>query len=97
MIVGFHVCLAGPPAAWDFTRLTLLAWPFALLVHARWWGLRAPRSLVSVLGIGLTAASFWYATSATVGAVEVQSRRHPFLEQTRERLDSDVPVWASFE
>ncbi len=97
VVVGFHVCLEGPPAAWDFSRLTLLAWPFALLIHARWWGTRQAKPLLALLGVGLAVASFWYATTAARGAVELQSRRHPFLEQTRERLDSDVPVWASFD
>ena len=97
VVVGFHVCLDGPPAAWDFSRLTLLAWPFALLIHVRWWGATLPKPLLALLGAGLAVASFWYATTAARGAVELQSRRHPFLEQTRERLDADVPVWASFE
>jgi hypothetical protein len=97
-IVVMHVSLTGVLAAWDFTRLAILAWPAALLILWRFAGARVPTPIAFALVVVLGAFSFSFATKQLSTAVGIQ-RTDPvfrFLVETVGDLDRDEPRWIDF-
>ena len=73
-IVLFHVSLSGEVAIRAFTRLAVLAWPAALLIHWRWVGVKLPAALVAGVGLALAVSSVGYARAYVQAAVVFQAR-----------------------
>ncbi len=97
IMVGVHVSLSGVLGAWDFMRLSALAWPAALAILAIAVGREAPRSAVAALAIVLATGSLLYARAQMSEAVAWQRDSQAwFLPETLSRLDSDEPRWRDF-
>lgn len=95
-IVLFHASLSGAPAAWDFTRLCVLAWPLSLLVLWHRWGGRLPDTAAALLCVGLAAFGLRTGLRAIPDAVAMQNQLQPHLMDTIRRLQSDEPQWFDF-
>jgi hypothetical protein len=91
VIVGFHVCLSGPESVWDFTRLTLLAWPAAVLLLWPAIGERAPRALLVAACVGMTLLGMRLAKHTVDWAALLQHKGGAL-----ERLQDDEPRWLHF-
>jgi len=97
IIVGVHVSLAGVLGAWDFMRLTLLAWPAALLITALAIGRDVPRAAAAGLAVLACVASLAYARAQMTEAVKWQDLSQGwFLPATLESLDSNEVRWLDF-
>jgi hypothetical protein len=98
VVVGFHVSLSGVLAAWDFTRLAILAWPAAWLILWRSGGARVPVVIAAALVVVLSGFGFHFATVRFGSAIAMQ-RAGPvfeFLRETSADLDRDEPHWIDF-
>ena len=95
-IVLFHASLSGFTGAMGFGRLTILAWPAALLIVWRAVGPLLPRFAVPALCVAVGAFGLRYASHQITGALYIQRATQPFLRETIERLDSDQPYWVDF-
>ncbi|MCH2173954.1 hypothetical protein MK489_24500 [Myxococcota bacterium] len=95
-VVILPACFSGSPAAWDYSRLTLLAWPPTLLIlwRALAHKLNAPVVLLACVVMGLYGASV--SQRAIRGAVEWQNQILPYLQETIRRLDDHSPRWIRF-
>jgi len=95
-LVLFHASLSGIIGAWDFTRLTILAWPPAVLACWR----AAERRVPALLAVAATGAlAVWgtaFTARQTASAVAMQTRTQPFVTEARHRLDADTPHWVRF-
>ena len=97
IILGVHVSLAGVLGAWDFMRLTALAWPAALALLALAIGRELPRSAAAVFAVLLLSGSLLYARTQMTEAVAWQRDSQGwFLPETLATLDSDTPRWIDF-
>ena len=95
-IVLFHVSLSGDVAVRAFTRLSVLAWPGALLILWRWIGVKAPRAVAAGACLVLAVVSLLYARAQIEGAVVGQSEMQEFLREEIRLLDHDQPHWFDF-
>jgi hypothetical protein len=95
-IVLFHACLSGAPAAWDFTRLAILAWPAALLIFWKHVLSRATPAVAATLCVCLGSYGLYIGQRSIRDAVELQDQLLPYLQRSIERLDDDEPRWIRF-
>ena len=95
-IVAFHVCLSGEWGGFDFARLTLLAWPAALLiVWKRVLSMRTARVRVAVCAL-VGAASLVTAVNVVSDAVRWQWASYPTPAHTVQGFRIDTPRWINF-
>lgn len=95
-IVVLHASLSGPIGARAFARLTILAYPAALLIWWRWLERRLSVRAVAIVCVCACAFSIRFAAVQIRGAVRLQASRQPFLAETIDRLESDQPFWIDF-
>lgn len=95
-IVLFHTSLSGMIGTWAFGRLTVIAWPFALLALVCAFPAlsRPPAAVIVCIGLGIYSSSF--ALERIPVAVSAQARTQPFLPVKAGRLQSDQPDWLDF-
>ncbi len=97
VVIGFHACLDGAPAAQDFARLALLAWPPVVLLL---WPRIARRLGRPPLVLGLlllTGYGIDVTRRSIADAVALQNRLRPdYFARALARLDSDRPEWVDF-
>ena len=91
-MIGLPLCLSGAYAAADFPRLTLLAWPAALLVSWRVLLQRLPRWGVAAIGTGLAAFSVVFSASFIDRVAEFQGQKKT-IRSALARVDLDEPDW----
>ncbi|MBW2413128.1 MAG: hypothetical protein JRG76_01340 [Deltaproteobacteria bacterium] len=97
IVLGVHVSLAGVLGAWDFMRLTALAWPAALLLLAVAVGRDLPRGAAAALTVLLLCGSGLYARAQMTEAAAWQRDSQAwFLPETLATLDSNEPRWIDF-
>lgn len=96
VIVLFHASLAGMVGAWAFGRITLIAWPFALLalLCAVPVLARPPAAVIACVGMGIYASIF--SLERIPIALSAQARNQVFLPEKIRQLQSDQPDWFDF-
>ncbi len=95
--VGFHVCLSGEWGGFDFARLTILAWPAALLIA--WSRVLSMRTLrVKAAACTLVGAVSLVATvSIVTDAVRWQWASYSTPAHTVRGFRIDTPRWIDFQ
>jgi hypothetical protein len=89
----FHLSLSGKPAVTAFARLTILAWPAALLITALVLERRTPKWLAGAVILALAVHGVGLHERLILSAVSKQSKSQPVLETVIRRLDRDEPLW----
>ena len=99
MTAGAAASFRGIMGVWDYPRLSIPAWPAALLIVAR--SVRHVRSRAAT-GIALVliavAASvgLWSLLAEGRGPYQSQLVQFPWLEREMKSLDRDAPRWVDF-
>lgn len=96
IIVLFHASLAGMTGAWAFGRLTVIAWPFALLTVSKAAPALSRAPLAAVVCVALGICSSIFAAQRIPVAIAGQTRTQPFLPELADKLQSDDPTWIDF-
>ena len=96
VIVLLHVSLSGMTGVWAFGRLSVVAWPFALLalVGAVPALTRPPAAAIVCVGLGIYSTIF--SLERIPIAVSAQVRNQSFLSDKARGLQSDEPDWFDF-
>ncbi len=96
IIVLFHASLAGMTGTWAFGRLTIVAWPFALLsLLCAFPALaRPPAAVIACAGLGIYSSIF--SLERIPVALSAQARTQPFLPEKARQIQSDQPDWFDF-
>jgi len=95
-IVLFHASLSGMIGTWAFGRLTIIAWPFALLALLCAFPAlaRPPAAVIACMGLGIYSSFF--ALERIPIAVSAQARTQPYLPEKAIQIQSDQPDWFDF-
>jgi hypothetical protein len=93
LIAGFHLSLSSPLALHAFTRLSVLAWPAALLVAWRAVAPRVPNAAVGALCVLLGLISTGFAIRQNIDARSIQLRGQHWIGDAQRRIDDDEPKW----
>lgn len=96
LILLMHVSLTGEPGVRSFTRLAVLAWPFALLVVWRSLPRPPPAAAVAAVCIAGAALGLHVSSSQIRAAVYVQSLTL-WMNPKLAELSSDEPRWIDFK
>ena len=96
LVLLLHVSLTGRPGVASFLRLSLLAWPPALLIAWRMLPARVPLSLVAALCSVLGLLGVWISYNQIRAAVYAQNNTL-WMRAKLARVDSDDPRWVDFK
>jgi hypothetical protein len=95
-ILLFHLSLTGVLGVIDLPRLTILAWPFSLLILVRQIPRRFTNRAVATSCVLLGPLGWWSANRQITSAVSFQTLRYPFVLESASTLDDDRPNWLHF-